>query len=198
MAENVKSLLDRAQEGDIDAFEKLIESHRKKVFNIALRMLSDYDDAADMAQEVFIRIYRSIKDFKQEAQFPTWVYRITTNVCLDELRKRKNKRTVSIDEEIKLDDGELKMQIEDDRPLPHDAVERNDIRKAVRDAIKVLPEHFRIIVILRDIQGMSYSEISKILKTPEGTVKSRINRARQALKDILTCKKELFETECVK
>jgi len=112
MCENEIHLLEMAKKGDIDAFEQLVESYQKKAFNIAYRMLGNYDDANDLVQETFIRIFKSIKNFKGQSSFSTWVYRITTNVCLDELRKRKNKHVVSIDQDIKLDDNDVKRQIE--------------------------------------------------------------------------------------
>lgn len=192
MSDMEKSLLERAKSGDIAAFEQLIESYQKKIFNIALRMLGNYDDAGDLTQEVLIRIYRSIKSFKEQSSFSTWIYRITTNVCLDELRKRKNRKVISLDEEIKLDDGDMKRQIESDEPTPEETAEAEDLRKIVNDAIERLNEEHRIVIVLRDIQGLSYEEIAEVLKCPEGTVKSRINRARQALKNILASKRELL------
>ena len=91
MCENEREILEKAKGGDIESFEQLVEQYQKRVFNIALRMIGNYDDAAELAQEVFIRVYKSIKNFKGESLFSTWVYRITTNVCLDELRKRRNR-----------------------------------------------------------------------------------------------------------
>jgi len=193
-----KSLLIKAKSGDIEAFEQLIEAYEKKVFNIALRMIGNYDDANDIAQEVFIRVYKSLGGFKEQSAFSTWIYRITTNVCLDELRKRKNKKVVYIDEDLKGDDGEIKRQFEATEPTPEMVAEKNYVKQVVNDAIQKLSEEHRTVIILRDINGFSYEEIAKITKCPEGTVKSRINRARQALKDILSTKKELLNEEYVK
>ena len=193
-----KSLIIKAKRGDIEAFEQLIEIYQKKVFNIALRMIGNYEDANDMAQEVFIRVFRSLKDFKEQSTFSTWIYRITTNVCLDEIRKRKNKKVVYIDEDVKNDDGEIKRQVESDDPTPELVAEKNYVKQVVNEAINMLSEEHRTVIVLRDIQGFSYEEIAKITKCPEGTVKSRINRARHALKDILSTKKELFNEDYVK
>ena len=198
MGDNEKNLLDRAKKGDVEAFERLVEGYQKKAFNIAYRMMGNYDDANDLAQEAFIRVYKSIGNFKEESSFSTWIYRIVTNVCLDELRKRKNRNVVSIDEDVKLDDSEVKRQIESDGPTPEELVERNELKRVVGEAIKELSEEHRLVILLRDIQGFSYEEIARIVKCPEGTVKSRINRARQALKDILKTKKELLYGEYVK
>lgn len=198
MSESEKSLLERAKAGEITAFEQLIESYQRKIFNIALRMLGNHDDANDLAQEVLIRIYKSIKSFKEQSSFSTWIYRITTNVCLDEIRKRKNKKTISLDEEIKLDDGDIKRQIESDEPSPEDMAEKHELKRIVNDAIAMLSDEHRVAIILRDMQGLSYEEIAEALKLPEGTVKSRINRARQSLKYILGSKRELLLDEYVK
>jgi RNA polymerase sigma-70 factor (ECF subfamily) len=197
MIDHEKTLLEKARQGDAEAFEKLIEAYQKKVFNIALRMLGNYDDACDIAQEVFIRAFRSIKDFREQALFSTWIYKIATNACLDELRRRKNRVFISIDEEVKLEEGDLKRQIEDDKPSPDIEVEQNEMREEINKAISELSEEHRVVIVLRDIQGFTYEEIAKITKCPEGTVKSRINRARQALKEILKPRMELLNEEFV-
>ncbi len=194
--ENV--LIEISKKGDISAFEELIETYQNKVFNIAYSMLNNYEDANDVAQEVFIRVYKSIKNFKGESSFSTWLYRITTNVCLDELRKRKNKNVVSIDEDIPFDDGEVTRQIVDDGPTPDIIAEKKEVREIVNEAIGQLSEEHKTVIILRELQGLSYEEISKIINCPRGTVKSRINRARSALKNILKSKKELFNKDYVK
>lgn len=198
MSENEKSLLERAKTGDVKAFEMLVEAYQRKIYNIALRMIGNSDDAYDLAQEVLIRIYKSIGSFKEQSSFSTWVYRITTNVCLDEIRKRKNKWTVSLDEDIRLDDSEIKREIESDDPKPDEMTEKAELKKTITEAINKLNEEHRIVIVLRDIHGFSYEDIAKIVKCPEGTVKSRINRARQALKSILEKKRELIEDYYVK
>jgi len=192
LSENEKYLLQLAKKGDVEAFEQLVDKFQKKVFNIALRMIGNYDDASELTQEVFIKIYRSIGSFKEESQLSTWIYRIATNVCLDELRKRKIKWIRSIDEEIQGEDGEYLMQIEDSSPTPDKVLENKSLKEAINEAVGSLPEKQRLIIILRDMQGFSYEEISSIINKPVGTVKSRINRARLQLKEILLKKRELF------
>jgi len=198
VSDKEKDLLLKARNGDVKAFETIIEDYQKKVFNIALRMIGNHDDASELAQEVFIRIFKSLKNFKGESSLSTWIYRITTNVCLDELRKRKNKNIVSLDEDVKQDDGEIKRQVEDARPTPDVIAEKNEVRRVVKEAILSLPEDQRTVIILRDIQGFSYDEIAKIMNCPEGTVKSRINRSRQILRDRLKPKLELLKGDYVK
>ena len=196
--ENEQNLLKKAKNGDIEAFEKLIEGYQKKVFNIAFRMLGNYEDASELAQEVFIKIFKGIKSFKEESTFSTWVHKITTNTCLDEIRKNKNIINISIDEELKQENSNIHMQIVDNSPTPELVFEQKEIRNTVLKAIEKLSGEHRAAIILRELQGFNYEEISIILKCPIGTVKSRINRAKQELKEILKDKKELISKEFVK
>jgi RNA polymerase sigma-70 factor (ECF subfamily) len=198
MAEVESVLIRKAKNGDVHAFENLIEIHRKRVYNIALKMLHNQEDAYDITQEVFIRVFKSMKEFREEASFSTWIYRITKNACLDELRKRKNKATVSLDEDLETEDGAIKRQVEDCSPGPDALYESMELRDIVRTAIELLSDEHKFVIILRDLQGFSYEEIAKVLECPEGTVKSRINRARKALKEILQRRMELLDGDYVK
>lgn len=198
MSNNEKLLLERSKAGDVAAFEILVEAYQKKIFNLAYRTVGNYDDANDLAQEALIRIFKSIANFKEQSTFSTWVYRITTNVCLDYIRKEKNRRVLSLDEEIHVEDGEMKRQIMSDDLLPDEIAEREELRSIVSSAIDSLSEEQRLVISLRDIQGLTYEEIAVVLDCPSGTVKSRINRARQALKNVLLTKRELLSEEFVK
>jgi len=198
MSENERDLVERAKSGEVEAFEQLILNCQKKVFNIAYRMIGNYDDANELAQEVFLRAFRSMKKFKGDALFSTWIYKVTVNVCLDEIRKRKKKIVVSLDQEIEIKDGEVKRQIPDNAPTPDIELETKELKNAVNESIQQLPDDYKSIIVLRDIQGFSYFEISKIVNCPEGTVKSRISRARKALKEILLARKELLNEKFVK
>jgi len=198
MDQNEQLLLEKAKAGDVAAFEELIEAYQKKVYNLALRIIGNADDAADLAQEAFIRIFKAISGFKEQSSFSTWVYRITTNVCLDEIRRRKNRKVISLDEEIHVDDGDLKRQVVSDETGPDEAAEREELRRVVNEAISSLPVEQRTAITLRDLNGMSYEQIAQILNCPAGTVKSRINRARQALKNVLSAKRELLSWDYVK
>jgi len=198
MNQNEQLLLEKAKKGDVAAFEELTEVYQKKIFNLAYRMTGNYDDASDMAQEALIRIFKSIGNFKEQSSFSTWIYRITTNVCLDELRRKKNKKVFSLDEEIHADDGEIQRQIMSDDPQPDEVVEKEELKRIVNNAINNLQDDQKLVITLRDIQGLSYEEISNVLECPVGTVKSRINRARQALKNILMSKRELLNEHYVK
>lgn len=198
MSSNEQILLERSKAGDIAAFEMLIEAYQKKIFNLAFRMIGNYDDAGDLAQEAMIRIFKSISNFKEQSSLSTWIYRITTNVCLDEIRKKKNRKVLSLDEEIHAEDGDMQRQIMSDDPLPDELMEKEELRQIISNAIESLPEDQRLVITLRDIQGLSYDEIAKVLDCPAGTVKSRINRARFALKNVLISKRELLNEEYVK
>lgn len=183
-------MIKRCKNGDRDAFNELFEQYQSKVINIAYGMLSDRDDATDAAQEVFIKVYRNIASFKENSSLSTWIYRITSNVCNDFLRKRmRSASTVSISTGF---DDDKEMDIPDNSPLPEEYAEHNEAQRAVRKAISELSDEYREIITLYDVHDMSYENISAVLKCPVGTVKSRLNRARSALKKKLSESMELF------
>ena len=184
-------LVKKAQKGDMEAFEALVLKYEKIVFNISVRMLSDQDDALDASQDVFLKVYKSIKGFKSEAKFSTWIYRVTSNVCLDIIRRRKDRASVSLDAKIEFDDGEASIDPISDTPCVEKEIERSELKRLVSEAVNELPENHRTMIILRDFQDMSYQDIAYVLDCPEGTIKSRISRARKVLKDLLARKKEL-------
>lgn len=186
-----QEMIARCKCGDREAFNELVEKYQKRVFNIAYGMLSDYEDAGDAAQEVFLKVYRSIASFKGQSSFTTWLYRICSNVCTDMLRKRQRRGyTISINGED--DDGNMVTELPSEEPTPEESVELNERQRLVREAIADLNREYREIIVYSDIQQLSYDEISKILKCPTGTVKSRLNRARSALKKKLSVNMELF------
>lgn len=181
-----KDLIHRAKMGDVTAYEELISGYEKKVYNTVYRFLENVEDARDLTQEIFLKIFTSLKNFKEGSSFSTWLYRIAVNTCIDFCRRRKEDTLSILDE---MDGSETSMGKYS--TLPEDVVENKELKKALNDAIKALPEDQRICVVLRDIQGFSYMEIGEILKCSTGTVKSRINRGRRALRQILQ-KRELF------
>lgn len=191
------ALIKKSKAGDVESFENLIGSYQKRAYNIALRIMANDEDAKDMTQEALIRVFRSIKDFKEQASFSTWLYRIVTNVCLDEIRRRKNKNTISIDIGSELDTGDAKLEISCDRETPEIIYEKTEKRNTIMKAINDLNEEYKSVIVLRDIQGFSYEEISNMLECSIGTVKSRINRARNILKDKLRGELELSHRKSV-
>ena len=170
----------RVLEGDVNAFEDLVTEHEKGVYAIAQRMTGNAEDAADMTQETFIKAYNSLSSFRGDSKFSVWLYRIATNVCLDFLRSRSRKPTVS--PSVEDDDGEeTQMDIADESQSPEQLLERGLTRDAVRRGLKSLSPEYRQILLLREIQGLSYEEIAEALVLEVGTVKSRIFRARKRL-----------------
>ncbi len=170
--------------GDVNAFETLVLSYEKNVYNLALRMVKNPEDASDMAQEAFIRAYNSLASFRGESKFYVWLYRIVSNVCLDFLRSRSRHPTVSLS--VENDEGEeTELDIPDESQSPEALLERRLTRDSVRRGLDALSEEYRQILLLREIQGLSYDEIAETLSMELGTVKSRIFRARKKLCDFL-------------
>lgn len=170
-----RDLIDRAKNGDLAAFETLIDRYQSKVYNLAYKILCNYDDAADAAQDALVKIYKNINSFQGKSQFSTWIYRITYNVCLDRIRQRKNVFNDELDEAIP-----------DSGLTPHATAEKNERIDKIYEAINTLSVEHRTAVVMRDVNGHSYEEISQILGCSVGTVKSRINRGRERLKKILS------------
>lgn len=167
-------------QGDVNAFEKLVTEYEKAVYAIAQRMTGNPEDAADMTQETFIKAYNSLSSFRGDSKFSVWLYRIANNVCLDFLRSRSRRPTVSLSTED--DDGEeTQIDIADESQSPELLLESSLTRDAVRRGLDSLPPDYKQILLLREIQGLSYEEIAAALGIESGTVKSRIFRARKRL-----------------
>jgi len=178
----------RAQHGDLEAFDRLVGAHQNKIFNLCLWFLHDYDEASDAAQESFIRAFRHIKSFRGDCTFSSWLHRIALNVCRDIAAKKK---TAPRDfTSMETEEGEFDPVFEGESPT--DTLVHNERIAAVRTALGTLPENHRTPLILFDLQGHSYEECAAILKLPMGTIKSRLSRARIALKEALMPQRELF------
>lgn len=178
-----KEIIASVLNGNTDAFEALVREHEKLVYNLALRMVHDPDDASDMAQESFIKAFRSLKSFKGDSKFSVWLYRITVNVCTDFLRSKSRTQTVSLTVD---DDGEsVELAVPDTQGSAEDKLMQKLTREAVRDGLDALPVDYRAPLVLREINGLSYAEIADALSLEEGTVKSRIFRARKKLCEYL-------------
>lgn len=187
-----KELILKCKQNDREAFNQLVEAYQSKIINLAYGMLSNKEDAYDAAQEVFIKVYRGIEGFKEQASFSTWIYRITVNVCNDILRKRmKTVSTVSLYQGSE-DEDDRPLEIKDEKPTPEEYMEMSETQKAVRYALDELSEEYKAVITLYDLEGLSYDEISAVLKCPVGTIKSRLNRARRLLAKKLSEKRELF------
>ena len=178
--EQEAAVIQAVLDGDVNAYEALVKEYEKNVYNLALRMTGNSEDAADMAQEAFIKAYNSLTAFRGDSKFSVWLYRIVSNVCLDFLRIRSRKQTVSLSTEN--DDGEeVELDIADETHSPEQLLDRSLTRDAVRRGLAALPPDHREILLLREIQGLSYEEIADVLGLEAGTVKSRIFRARKKL-----------------
>ncbi|HWR71679.1 MAG TPA: sigma-70 family RNA polymerase sigma factor [Nitrospirota bacterium] len=177
-----------SREGDLDAFEELVRRHQKRMFNIAFRISGNPDDASEITQDAFVAAYRHIGSFRAEAKFSTWLTSILINHArnrLKQTRSRQRHEAYSLDEPVRVGDGELLPDPPSGGPSALDRLEQRDRQKAVQDCIHALEPKFREVLVLRDLQDLSYGEIGNVLKTREGTVKSRLFRARESIKDCL-------------
>ena len=178
------ALVQRIQSGDSDAFAVLMDLYQKQVYHLALRTVGNPEDAADMTQEAFLRAYRAIGSFRGDSKLSVWLYRLTQNVCIDFLRSRGRKPTVSLTVENEEDEVQ-ELDVADERFDPEEQYQRKALRDAVRRGLLSLPEEYRTTLILREINGLSYAEIGEQLQLEEGTVKSRLFRARKKLCEFL-------------
>jgi len=183
-------LVERAKAGDRSAFDLLMERHEREVITVAYRMLGQYEDAAELAQEAFLRAYRGLSGFRQEASFRTWLYQITLNLSRHRRRwyaRHRVGQTIPLDAPAGDDpDGDpVAEKIADRSAGPREEAARSELRGKIQAALGRLPDPFRRVVVLRDMEGMSYEEIAKICAEPVGTVKSRLHRARGMLRTVL-------------
>jgi RNA polymerase sigma-70 factor (ECF subfamily) len=185
----VEALVSRARAGDDAAFEALVGKYQDRIYNYVARMVHDPTDAQDVAQETFVRAYQALPAFRGASSFQTWLYRIASNLAIDTARshRRRSWSTVSINEPINGEEhSELGRDLEDEVSLgPEEELEAKQIRQQVREAIAELSDKLRPVIILYDLQGMSYQEIAQILGCPLGTVKSRLFNARNQLREKL-------------
>lgn len=175
-----KELVRAAAGGDESAFAELVRTYENKAYHLALRMCGNAEDASDIAQDAFLAAWRGLPSFRGEAGFSTWLYRLVSNAAIDHLRRTKHQRA-----NISLDDEELNLDAPDDSPTPQEAAESADLRNAVAKGLRELSDDHRTVLVMREVQELSYEEIAEALVLDLGTVKSRISRARTALRKIL-------------
>lgn len=176
-------LISRARGGDREAFGELVEQYRDNVYRLAYRMCGNAYDADEAAQEAFVAAWRALPNFRGDAKFSTWLYRLTTNAAIDVMRREKRHQTVG--------DGEM-VDLADDADSPQETVERTEQQEAVQKALSTLSEEYREVLLLRYMEELDYAEIAEVLQLPSGTVKSRINRAKAALKTALLKSGNIF------
>lgn len=182
------NLVSLCKKGNVDAFEVLVRKHQKKMLNIAYRMIGNYEDACEITQDAFVSAYKGIKDFKEKSRFSTWLYTIVLNLSrnrLNQLKIQSYREEFSFNDPVITDDSQINKEPASGETTILERLERRDVQQKVQGCINSLDSEFREVLILRDIHGFSYDEISNMLKIPEGTVKSRIFRARDVLRDCL-------------
>ncbi len=183
-----KETIESCKTGDEKAFEEIVFHSQKKVFNIAYRMLGNLEEAKDLAQEVFISVFESIKDLKEEVKFDAWLTQITLNHCRNRwkyLKRRRYFNSDSLDDPVETEDGNMPRAIVDPSDNPETLYEKKSIQQFIQGGLLKLKEDQRELLVLRDLQGFSYEEMGKLLGLPEGTIKSKLHRARMDLKGIL-------------
>ncbi|MBL8086804.1 MAG: sigma-70 family RNA polymerase sigma factor [Chthonomonas sp.] len=188
-------LIERSQAGQRDAFDQLIRKHERRAYQYAFRLTSNQDEAMDIVAEAFVRVYNALPNFRGQSAFTTWLYRIITNCYLDFRKKDKSRTQTSLDMVIDNEGSEFERQIEDPDAAPDIEVERNERERLVQRAIMKLPEYQRAMLIMYHVEMLSYEQIAESLDLPIGTVKSRLNRARLGLRELLISNQELFQID---
>lgn len=176
------ALVRQAQQGDLDAFNELLTRYQKKTYNLAFRLMGNHADACDAAQEAMVRIYTRLRDFRGDSLFSTWLFRLVTNTCLDELRRRQRQRVIYSDTPHLSGDGLTAREMAQPGPSLSELAEQKEVQALVHSALGTLSADYRTVIVLRDIQDLSYLEIAQTLGTTVGTIKSRLHRARHALR----------------
>lgn len=173
-------LVQASQRGDQDAFAVLMQRHQRRVFNMILRMLQDYEEANEITQEAFLAAWKGLPAFRGEALFSTWLYRIAYNCCLRQLEQRKQERTL----QVAMQTEQILQRVNEEK-LAEEIIELHDWQIAVRKQLEKLPTRYRLVLILRHLQEMTYEEMAEVLATPVGTIKTHLFRARHLLKERL-------------
>ncbi len=186
-------LIQRSQQGDRSAFDTLIQKHEARAYQYAFRLTRNEEEASDVVADAFVRVYNALQNFKGQSAFSTWLYRILTNCFLDQRKKDRSRPTSQLESVIQTADGELERQVEAPGPTPLEETERNERARSIEEAVAQLPEYQRAMIVMYHAEMMSYEEISAALDLPIGTVKSRLNRARISLRELLLKDEELFK-----
>jgi RNA polymerase sigma-70 factor (ECF subfamily) len=187
-----RKLVARCKKGERGAFDDLMRRYEKKVYNFAFRLCGNYDEANDVASETFVRVFNALGNFRGDSSFITWLFRITTNVYLDEKKRQRARPHQSLEEIIELEETTVRRQIEDPSPTPSEQVEHHERVGMLQNAINSLPDYQRMMIVMYHTENRSYEEIADILDLPIGTVKSRLNRARLSLREKLEPLREHF------
>ncbi len=184
-----QALIRAAQHGDLEAFNCLVLQYQQQVYNVAYRMMGDAASASDMTQETFISAYRHVGSFRA-GSFKNWLLRIARNACYDELRRRKRRPTVSLDQAIVTEEGIIEFDLPASADGPEQTVQRLELADLLQRGINLLPIEQRLTLVLSDVQGLRYDEIAAITRSKNGTVKSRLSRARANLREYVQMHRE--------
>ena len=187
-ADDDAGLVARSRQGDLDAFEELVLKHQKRMLNIAYRLIGDYDEACEVVQDAFVSAHRNVRTFRGDSKFTTWLTAITVNLSknrLKQLKSRQGHEAYSLDDPVETCDGKVTIDPPSKAPSVLDRLEKRDVQSRVQGCIKALDPDFREVLVLRDLQDLSYEEIGNLLNLQGGTVKSRLFRAREMVKDCL-------------
>jgi RNA polymerase sigma-70 factor, ECF subfamily len=193
------TLVKRVRSGDQRAFKLLVERYQRKIYSVALGMVKDKEEALDVSQEAFVKVYKYLDHFKGDSSFYTWLYRITVNICIDVLRRRGAAKGdhVEFDESVQMDSAEANIGALGSRlgTNPQKSILRKELAAKIQEALEQVPEKHRAILLLREIEGMSYEDLARTLEIPKGTVMSRLFHARAKVQKILCEYLELDEAK---
>jgi RNA polymerase sigma-70 factor (ECF subfamily) len=190
-------LIERFKEGDETAFDQLVRRYEQKVYQHAYRLTGNADDAADVAAEAFLRVYNALRRFRGDSQLSTWLYRIVQNVYFDFYKREQRHQHLPLEIPSDEDEESMELPIADEKANLEEIVLERERQRVLREAIEKLPDYQRVVMILFHVEGLSYEEIAAVTGLPLGTIKSRLNRARASLRELLEPYRELFEVgEC--
>lgn len=189
-----RNWIERAKAGDQDAFAQLMEVNQSRIYNLTLRMTGSPEDAAELTQEAFFNAWQGLPKFQGDSSFATWLYRLASNACIDFLRREKRRKNISITVSLDDEEGERQAELPDTRHSPEAEAEKKELREAINKGLQSLSHEHRQVLVMRELNGLSYAEIGDALGLEEGTVKSRIARARLALRKFLAENGNILES----